>query len=85
MIWALFYLPWLATCHNKRLGFVVTSGFVAAHYSTFSESALREYMVLTLKKWRTRTFRYFCGKTKSPTCPNPRNQSLKSSLSSAGS
>ena len=33
MIWLLFYGPWLATCQNKRLGFAVTTAFVAIHYS----------------------------------------------------
>ena len=85
MIWALFYGPWLATCHSKRLGFVVTTGFVAIHYSVHSDSSLRKFMVLTVKKWKTSMSKYFSGKTKWPTCLHPRSQSLKSSLSSAGS
>ena len=91
MIWLLFYGPWLATCQNKRLGFAVTTAFVAIHYSVHSESNLRNFMKITLNKWTTNTSKFFSGKTKWPTCltwntnRSEKPQSEMYSQSSAGS
>ena len=32
-MWILFFLPWAATCINKKVGFHVTLGFVWLHYT----------------------------------------------------